>query len=198
PSVTQAAPSGPTITPWGAAPGPSASSSDLPVRGSSRPSLPPDCAVNQIVPSGAGKTSCGPAPARTGKVCIAILASAVLIDTAIAAATIMPRRTIGRLLVFRLTLSSWPGQAGQARPSTYLPRAAHRECVDTGIKSGHDKVGWRHPHLNQAIAENRQVAHVCRSRHDQVQSARMSLTVPPANSEMDIEIRPCASTEEVK
>ena len=26
----------------------------------------------------------------------------------------------------------------------------------------------------------------------------MSLTVPPANSEMDIEIRPCASTEEVK
>src|SRR5437879_1080814 len=46
PSVTQAAPSRPTITPWGAAPGPSAIRSDLPVLGSSRPSLPADCAVN--------------------------------------------------------------------------------------------------------------------------------------------------------
>lgn len=54
PSVTQAVPSGPTITPWGAAPGPNAIRSDLPDLGSSRPSLPADCAVNQTVPSGAG------------------------------------------------------------------------------------------------------------------------------------------------
>ena len=54
PSVTQAAPSGPTITPCGAAPGPSAIRSDLPVLGLSWPSLPADCAVIQTVPSGAG------------------------------------------------------------------------------------------------------------------------------------------------
>src|ERR1700730_18817498 len=51
PSVTHAAPSGPTITPWGAAPDPRAIISDLPVLGSSRPSLPADCAVNQTTPA---------------------------------------------------------------------------------------------------------------------------------------------------
>jgi hypothetical protein len=54
PSVTSAAPSGPPITPWGAASGPNAIRSDLPVLGSSQPSLPADCAVNYSVPSGAG------------------------------------------------------------------------------------------------------------------------------------------------
>ena len=51
---TQAAPSGPMITPCGAAPGPNAIKSDFPVLGSRRPSLPADCAVNHTAPSGAG------------------------------------------------------------------------------------------------------------------------------------------------
>ena len=37
-----------------------------PVRGSSRPSSPASWAVNQTVPPGAGATSCGCAPAKTG------------------------------------------------------------------------------------------------------------------------------------
>ena len=47
---------GPGAAPHGVivGPGPSAIRSDLPVLGSSRPSLPADCAVNQTAPSGAG------------------------------------------------------------------------------------------------------------------------------------------------
>ena len=44
------------MTPWGAAPGPSAIRSDLPLRGSRWPSLPADCAVNQTVPTAEGET----------------------------------------------------------------------------------------------------------------------------------------------
>jgi hypothetical protein len=40
PSVTHGAPSGPMMTPWGAAPGPSGISSFLPVLGSNRPRKP--------------------------------------------------------------------------------------------------------------------------------------------------------------
>jgi len=43
PSVTQAASSGPTMTPWGAAPGSSAIRSDLPVPGSKAPVLRLEC-----------------------------------------------------------------------------------------------------------------------------------------------------------
>lgn len=69
-SVTQAAPSGPTITPCGAergpcAPSPSGMRSTSPVSGSSRPSSPAPCAVYQTVPSAAGATSCGRPPAGT-------------------------------------------------------------------------------------------------------------------------------------
>ena len=67
PSVTQAAPPGPTITPCGADPAPSGISSTSPVRGSSRPSSPVCCAVYQTRrPSRAGATSCGCEPAGTG------------------------------------------------------------------------------------------------------------------------------------
>ncbi len=65
PSVTQAAPSGPTITPCGAEPMPSAMCSVLPVFGSRRPSSPLRCAVYQTVPSGAGATSWGCEPFGT-------------------------------------------------------------------------------------------------------------------------------------
>src|SRR5215510_13466249 len=66
PSVTHAAPSGPTITPCGAEPSPSGTCVVLPVAGSSRPSSPVNCAVYQTEPSGAGATSCGCDPAGTG------------------------------------------------------------------------------------------------------------------------------------
>src|SRR3990172_5977090 len=46
-SVTHAAPSGPTTTPWGAEPAPRGTSVVLPVAGSSRPSVPVACAVYQ-------------------------------------------------------------------------------------------------------------------------------------------------------
>src|SRR5262245_48661927 len=69
PSVTQAAPSGPTMTPCGAELSPSGICFATPVLGSRRPSAPTPCAVYQTVPSGAGATSCGPAPAGTGKYC---------------------------------------------------------------------------------------------------------------------------------
>jgi len=67
PSVTQAAPSGPTITPCGAEPSPSAISSFLPVLGSRRPRKPLRWPVYQTVPSGAGATSWGRDPGVTGK-----------------------------------------------------------------------------------------------------------------------------------
>ena len=66
PSVTHAAPSGPTMTPCGAEPSPSGISVVCPVFGSSRPSLPVCWAVYQTVPSGAAATSCGCVPAGTG------------------------------------------------------------------------------------------------------------------------------------
>src|SRR2546430_3071600 len=65
PSVIQGAPSGPTMTPWGAEPLPRATSSTRPVAGSRRPSLPVDCAVYQTLPSVATATSCGCDPAGT-------------------------------------------------------------------------------------------------------------------------------------
>src|SRR5438067_12370075 len=66
PSVTQAAPSGPTMTPCGAEPLPSGTRCTSPLVGSSRPSSPAACAVYQTVPSGAGATSWGADPAGTG------------------------------------------------------------------------------------------------------------------------------------
>ena len=51
PSVIQGAPSGPTITPCGAEPAPSAISLTSPVFGSSQPSSPRPCAVYQTPPS---------------------------------------------------------------------------------------------------------------------------------------------------
>src|SRR5918994_7282353 len=65
PSVIHGAPSGPMITPWGAEPSPSSTSSTRPLRGSSRPSLPVRCAVYQTLPSAATATSCGCVPAGT-------------------------------------------------------------------------------------------------------------------------------------
>src|SRR5215211_1307347 len=65
PSVIQGAPSGPTITPWGAEPSPSSTSSTRPFSGSRCPSLPAFCAVYQTVPSDATATSCGCDPAGT-------------------------------------------------------------------------------------------------------------------------------------
>src|SRR6185437_13843921 len=70
PSVTQGAPSGPTITPCGAEPAPSAICSTRPLATSSRPSAPCPCAVYQTGPPGfgSGATSCGRAPFGTSKV----------------------------------------------------------------------------------------------------------------------------------
>jgi hypothetical protein len=65
-SVIQGAPSGPTITPCGAEPGPNATSRTSPVPGSSQPSSPLPWAVYQTPPSAAGATSCGADPAGTG------------------------------------------------------------------------------------------------------------------------------------
>src|SRR2546425_1887916 len=69
PSVIQGAPSGPTMTPCGAEPGPSLIALVCPVLGSSQPSSPESCAVYQTPPSAAGATSCGPWPRVTGNSC---------------------------------------------------------------------------------------------------------------------------------
>src|SRR5262249_49640486 len=69
PSVTQAAPSRPTITPCGAGPRPSRTTGDSPLPGSRRPRFPLCWAVNQTLPSGAGATSCGPEPRGTAYSC---------------------------------------------------------------------------------------------------------------------------------
>src|SRR5690242_8296131 len=53
------------MTPCGAEPGPSGICRVSPVLGSSWPNAPARCAVYQIVPSGAGATSCGPEPGGT-------------------------------------------------------------------------------------------------------------------------------------
>src|SRR5688500_15116361 len=84
-SVIHAAPSGPTITPCGDEPEPSAISRDLPVFGFSQPSSPEACAVYQTPPSRARATSCGCVPAGTGNsfTCSGVLAG----DAAPAAVT---------------------------------------------------------------------------------------------------------------
>src|ERR671919_1662106 len=66
PSEIQGAPSGPTITPCGAEPLPSAVSRERPFFGFSHPSSPEPCAVYQTPPSRAGATSCGCVPLGTG------------------------------------------------------------------------------------------------------------------------------------
>src|SRR5262245_14940824 len=71
PSVIQGAPSGPTITPWGAEPGPSGISRTSPVAGSSQPSPPEPWAVYQTPPSRAGARSWGRELEGTGCSCIA-------------------------------------------------------------------------------------------------------------------------------
>ena len=65
PSVTHGAPSGPTITPCGAAPAPSGVRSTFPVAGSRRPSLPSRWAVYQTMPSAPTAMSCGKPPGGT-------------------------------------------------------------------------------------------------------------------------------------
>src|SRR5688572_12744019 len=65
PSVTQAAPSGPTITPCGAEPAPRATRFTSLVAGLSQPSSPVRWPVYQTPPSRAGATSCGADPAGT-------------------------------------------------------------------------------------------------------------------------------------
>src|SRR4051812_41351104 len=79
PSVTHAAPSGPTITPCGAEPLPSLIWRVSPVAGLSLPSSPLRCAVYQTVPSGAGATSCGPEPAGTAYSCTVTLAAGIAV-----------------------------------------------------------------------------------------------------------------------
>ena len=64
PSVIHAALSGPGMTPCGAAPAPSATSSVRPVRGSNQPRWPLLCAVNHTPPSNAGATSWTPVRCR--------------------------------------------------------------------------------------------------------------------------------------
>jgi len=56
-SVIHAAPSGPTMTPWGAEFSPRGINRMSPVAGSKRPSSPVNCEVYQMVPSAAGATS---------------------------------------------------------------------------------------------------------------------------------------------
>src|SRR4051794_12507097 len=83
PSVTQAAPSGPRITPCGAEPLPSGIWRTAPVAGSSLPSVPLRCPVYQTVPSGAGATSCGPEPAGTAYSCIVGCAAGAAVGLAL-------------------------------------------------------------------------------------------------------------------
>jgi hypothetical protein len=68
PSVTQAKPSGPTITPCGADPGPSGRWRVAPDSGSRYPSSPDLCAVYHTPPSRAGATSWGRDPSGTSNV----------------------------------------------------------------------------------------------------------------------------------
>ena len=65
--MSQAAPSGPWMTPCGAEPSPSETCRTAPVAGSTMPSAPAPCAAYQTLPSGAGATSWGPAPSGTWK-----------------------------------------------------------------------------------------------------------------------------------
>src|SRR5262245_3664714 len=66
PSVTHAPPSGPIITPWGAAPAGSCTSSTVPVAVSTRPIVALRWPVYQTRPSACTATSCGPEPGATG------------------------------------------------------------------------------------------------------------------------------------
>jgi len=78
PSVTQGAPSGPTMTPCGAEPLPSAMVWVLPVLGSNSPNSPDPCAVYQTDPFCAGATSCGAEPDGTRNSCRIVLAELCL------------------------------------------------------------------------------------------------------------------------
>src|SRR6266540_7040584 len=71
PSVIHGAPSGSTMTPCGAEPSPSSTSSMWPLVGSRWPSLPAFWAVYQTVPSAATATSCGCDPLGTSYSCSA-------------------------------------------------------------------------------------------------------------------------------
>ncbi len=78
PSVSHAAWSGPSITPCGAEPLPSATSSTRALFGSNQPRWPLRCAVNQTPPSGAGATSWMPVGRRvaSGQLCTLAATSA--------------------------------------------------------------------------------------------------------------------------
>src|SRR5688572_9897000 len=79
PSVIHGAPSGPTMTPCGADPGPRSTSLTSPVAGSRWPSVPTFWPVYQMPPSVAGATSCGWLPDGTANSTSSSADSAVLI-----------------------------------------------------------------------------------------------------------------------
>src|SRR5918994_2564983 len=115
-SVTQAAPSGPTITPCGDDPAPSRTRRMLPVRGSSRPSSPVCCPVYQTEPSRAGATSCGCEPAGTGYSCSVSRSGAAATPTPLqaASATSMSVATVNVAALERGTIRSPDSGRGRA------------------------------------------------------------------------------------
>ena len=95
PSVSQAAPSGPWMTPCGAEPSPSETCRTAPVAGSMMPSAPEPCAEYQILPSGAGATSWGPAPSGNWKT---LTSSALAAPAASVATTTRERVTVANMV----------------------------------------------------------------------------------------------------
>src|SRR3954447_4569190 len=121
PSVSQAAPSGPWMTPCGAEPLPSGTCRTAPVAGSMTPSAPEPCAEYQILPSGAGATSWGPAPSGSWKTFTS--------SAAAAPATSVAARTRIRVIVASMAvLRTYPIQAVSWRDS--CPRASGSRQTD--------------------------------------------------------------------
>src|SRR3569623_1936166 len=104
-SVTHAAPSGPTMTPCGLEPAPSAIWRVLPVLGSRQPRAPARWAVYQTPPSAAGATSWGWLPTGTAYSC-STSATAVSTPIAISHAVSNIILIIGVLLLFAIAIRS--------------------------------------------------------------------------------------------
>ena len=145
PSVTQAAPSGAVITPWGRDPSPRSIMWLAPDDGSSRPSSPASWAVNQTRPSMAGLTSWGPEPCGTGNASIVNTGSTR--TTTVVAAEVVSASTVGSGETGAVTapLTGVAADVDSGRVSTGSPGGvATAQRVASGIEAGDDESSPEH------------------------------------------------------
>src|SRR2546423_902055 len=135
PSVTQAAPSGPTMTPWGADPDPRSMWWVRPVAGPRRPSAPAACAVYQTVPSGAGPTSWGCEPGGT--------ANSLMPGPSAASAAVVDVMTGFVVVTVAVTVVVETAEAEQAATIRNTRRPARRMAprLDTFLGVAHELRG---------------------------------------------------------